>query len=352
MPDISQIVPLSKILVTSTDALLGAEISEEEEIDSVFNELDQLYHPTDYYYNAGEEGAQFVKLSYYRLSALVRKYPTNIRLLRCCAWNGVNYIECSLIWEHFRLSEKELNTVFRDVERKFKTMISFTENVSEKINAKEGLAFVYTFMGRDNDASEIIRDIPDTDRSYTEYCLACKRKDLDRRIYHIKNTFDYVMEEMITTFRQMAKSYSIMGEKKREYAIKVFNKYAQFIRTMRGTIDSSMFYREMIWVYKYLAVEYIRSGNFEDALSNIEIVTRLCEESYTDVLRFDESNQDITVFSGKNISNTEKSSDSDKFKEKLLIHLRECWHECDDKENNPIVTSHRYKKCVERIESL
>ena len=132
----------------------------------------------------------------------------------------------------------------------------------------------------------------------------------------------------------------------------MFNKYAQFIRTMRGTIDSSMFYREMIWVYKYLAVEYIRSGNFEDALSNIEIVTRLCEESYTDVLRFDESNQDITVFSGKNISNTEKSSDSDKFKEKLLIHLRECWHECDDKENNPIVTSHRYKKCVERIESL
>ena len=88
MPDISQIVPLSKILGTSTDFLLGLNESEKDEIDAMWKRIDEGLEPR----SENLRGCDLIRLNYESVRELVKKYPMNIQLVHAAAYYGLKHL--------------------------------------------------------------------------------------------------------------------------------------------------------------------------------------------------------------------------------------------------------------------
>lgn len=94
MPDIVQIVPLAKILGTTTDMLLGMEASENDDIDAFNAEMEEFWDKTSF--NNPREGERYedkIFETYKKCRELYKRYPTNFELALRCSSFGVEALE-------------------------------------------------------------------------------------------------------------------------------------------------------------------------------------------------------------------------------------------------------------------
>ena len=75
MPDISQIVPLAKILETSTDAILGMIGDEEDDIAKTMHEIDEIRNGARNNQSFGNRDCDKSLRCFEVLEAFVNKYP-------------------------------------------------------------------------------------------------------------------------------------------------------------------------------------------------------------------------------------------------------------------------------------
>ena len=112
MPDISQIVPLAKVLGTTTDILLGMENSEDEAVETVLTEVRNIWNNAKINNSVvGTRNCDYRKAVYEKLREIVRKYPTNLRLLEAYTNNGVSYLKNIVVHHFFEVPEKEIRGV-------------------------------------------------------------------------------------------------------------------------------------------------------------------------------------------------------------------------------------------------
>ena len=105
--------------------------------------------------------------------------------------------------------------------------------------------------------------------------------------------------------------------------------------------------------------EYLRDGDIDNALTYFEKLIDTCESFYKHLrgeIRPDDlekhfwSNSDYIIVRMKYTD--EVKNDPEKIKENFRYHLNFSIEELGDKENNPMVTSERYKKAIERFNAL
>ena len=135
MPDISQIVPLAKILGTSCDVLLGMENSEEEMVKEALNEVKHLWCTPGRHRKEDE-----AKEGYEKLKASLRKFPTNCELLYACSNHALSYLKHCILYHSAEVKEKETEAILRDIEKMVNTVLTYSDRIDEKIDAKTILA--------------------------------------------------------------------------------------------------------------------------------------------------------------------------------------------------------------------
>ncbi len=356
MPDISQIVPLAKVLGTSTDILLGMEASEEEMVEEALAEVRKIWN------NArindaviGTRGCDYTKAVYEKLREVVRKYPTNLRLLEACTNNGVRYLKSVVVYHFFDLNEKELHNIYVELERMINTRLSFESELSKKASCKQLLATLHSIMGNKERAAAEAEQLPREYKYYAQVGIAMNTGDQTERLRAAKRLFYYSARELLYSFDHLGGAYSALGAPERENAIKVFRKFFDAADFLEDCIDAEHIYYFKIWINKCITIQYIRAGDYDKALSYIERMADCCEAFWNLCIKESDDSGNIPLYI-EHDSQENTMHLGTYTKEELIRYFKcqliESWGELGDKDNNPIVTSERYKRCFEKVGSL
>jgi transcriptional regulator with XRE-family HTH domain len=183
LPDISQIVPLARVLGVSTDVLFGiSDVDDDAETEKILNGLRNEYKElfSDYYgkfvyTNANKWEVTFEKHYNSSCNAL-KQYPNSIKLLMYCLEYGVDAL-FETDWDDL---EKK-NEIFNECIRQANLIINYGKDVNEIIFAHNKLAYLYTWAKNNEKATEHINKLP-------KDCVMLKGIVLTRTIYAKRNT--------------------------------------------------------------------------------------------------------------------------------------------------------------------
>lgn len=150
MPDISQIIPLARVLGVSTDILFGISgINEENEVERIIYEL-----------HLQNKNLEIDDLERYRqLTEALKQYPNNFSLLYNCFVNG-----CFILQGDCRekLSEEEQRSIYNECIRQSDVIISYCPNTDIVINTKRELIELLSTKGEQGKALALIKELPNS----------------------------------------------------------------------------------------------------------------------------------------------------------------------------------------------
>ncbi|MBE6714044.1 MAG: helix-turn-helix transcriptional regulator [Ruminococcaceae bacterium] len=351
MPDVSQIVPLAKLLSVSTDMLLGMELPEEETIQEAYREIWDMWHSSSLGIDPAmaKKRWDFQKASYEKLKRLAKKYPENSHLLFECALWVVKYLnETYRICEH---DPKEINTLCTDAIKLLLAVLEKEKDVNFISEVKVLLSQLYAHMGDREKAFEITKDLPYPDQLSCRYKQAVIFSDHDMQANIARDRFEFGFHSANIGFGSLYTAYSILGGDERKTAIKIKKKHIALIQLYKGTVPDFLYHYHLCEAYGRLAIEYLRDSRFELCLDNIELVCDNCCAIAKLVL--DKGNSSgkntyrnhngiaIALFGGKTDRKTVVTV--------LGNYITECQKECADQVSNPIVNSARYQSCISRL---
>ena len=110
-------------------------------------------------------------------------------------------------------------------------------------------------------------------------------------------------------------------------------------------------------INKCITIQYIRAGEYDKALYYIERMTDCCETFWDLCIKESDDTGTIPLYIEIDLGSQEGTRPLKTCTREALIKYFECqliesWGELGDKENNPIVTSERYKKCFGRVSNF
>ncbi len=354
MPDISQIVPLARVLGTTTDILLGMEISEEDAVNDILEEGENiiLSHGVNVLRLGVEDDAVYYEKAYKALLEYTKKYPYNSKLLLRCADYGKVYLY-NCIRRHYPITEEELSDLYKDLKRMLTTIIDFGDDLAYKVGAKRYLAMVYAYMGNEREAYAVARELPKQYKIPCQFGIAKAFDDHEKKRKYAKLRYQSGVSEFTCSIMTLYESYTVLGKDQREKALEVLETALAFWETVHGTVDEEYYLQNKIVYLKRMAMEYLRDANFERCLDCIDMITDSLVSLYnviTDTASFEYS--ESFRIDGVNDKTFGEKPEKKDIIEGLTWTLKECYAECGDRENNPIVKSERFKECIERIKSL
>ncbi len=355
MPDISQIVPLARLLGTTTDILLGMEISEDEAVNDILEEGERLvisHGVNALTLGVGNDGDYF-KAAYLKLFEKTKKYPYNSKLLIRCADYGLIYLR-NCVRRKYPITEDDLNNLYKDIKRMLTTVIDFGDDIECVVSAKQFLTEVYACMGNESGAYEVVNELPRKYKLPSQFRVAKILNDHEKKKEFGKLIYENGFWDFTCSCMTLYESYTVLGKPEREKALEVLEVALAFLETVHGTIDEEYYLQDKIIYLKRMAMEYLRDGDFERCLDCIETITDSLERLYfvvTEPYTVDYSGT-FKTFSAHGKKSFGENPQKKDIIDGLMWTLKECYAECGDRENNPIVTSERYKNCVNRIMAL
>ncbi len=355
MPDISQIVPLAKVLGVTTDSILGMGGSEENDIAEVRQMADDMWKEGWDNQTVGKRGCDKIKKEYLALRELVRKYPLNYGIALNCAWRGAAYLQFAVRDKYFELTDGEVQSLFTELERILTSVVNYDRDISRQIGAHRCLCEIYSLTGDYDKADSEADLLPEDEKLKAQHRIAILKKDYDARISAARQMFVSGVYEILWKVCLVGSAYSVVGAPMRENAISVWEFMVTLCDAFSDAGDAitvSEFRRDAITV---LAKEYLRSGDTEKVIDYAEMLTAADEAEYALYKKLADGGLELEktrekLLGSKNHELT--GTDLAKIKDGYLWDLVACYDECGDKTGNPVVTSPRFKALVKRLEEM
>ncbi len=347
LPDIIQIVPLADVLDVSTDAILGADSNMEKNVASALSAVEEKWRGriNDQSTDSTRFHYRFDKFNAYR--ELLRRYPMNHEIAKKGAHcgSGILFARGRGLPEIEGLS---IQSVLRDTERMCRAVINYDDDISHKAEAKMILAESMYFAGDYDKAEDELAGLPHNYVNMARCSFAVFSGDGDARLECAKNYFGNSLATFLFSLREMADCYSALGVAYKEKTYKACRDLVDFCDRFSDFCDKRELLQFRRIGYLLTAQNKVREGDFDGALDAIEVLTDLvieyknaCKEGAGDAnsIYYDSVDED-EWFAGESAKNY--------FDDTLMWAVSDF----DDRENNPVVTSERYKACVARIEKL
>ena len=355
MPDIVQIVPLAKELGATTDMLLGMDTSETDDVEAFDIEMEEFWDKTSWNNpNEGERYEDKIFETYKKCRELYRRYPTNFDLTLRCSYFGVQTLETALVYHRLVLDERDVKSVMIETERMLKSVINYDIRLDKKIEAKKMLISLYCFFGEYDKAYAECDSLGYTDALEAKEDIAKIRdeeEDREDMITFAKEMLAVRISELYNAFYDLGRAYSVFGHPKRGEAISVYEKADRVFEAVGKDVAPRTRIYAANSMYMLLAKEYIREGDVDRCLDYVEKVTETCIDYFNDYKKYLTDGIPDTVFhTGEEPGKKEAAefvSLLEKEKRDLMWMIVACWEECGS-EDNPVTSSDRYKKCMEK----
>lgn len=356
MPDIIQIVPLSKILDVSLDALLGVVSDEQAEIDRFFSMERSIRKKKINNQKIGERNCDRWKEIYETLRETVHRFPYNYEVSLRCGHAGVNYYKSAVFQNCFDLSEKEQKEIYKDIEKMLMNIISHDNSVGRIVSAKKHLIRMYCISGYYSKAELEAETLDYYEGLWAQYEVAhCKYDYSEMQRISKKRLFITMLDYLWNVFF-VANDYSITGAEKRAEAIVVWEKLIENCKLLHGTMANEPLCNVESQTVIRLAKDHLRNGDYDKCLDCAEYLVELFEENYDFYKKLKAGDESVydNIFTETDPAYKDDmvAMDLDDLKRSYKMLLCDCWNDFADKENNPVVTNARYKVLVEKIENL
>ncbi len=349
LPDIVQIIPLADVLDVSCDAILGADANMERNIKEAYDAVEEKWKDGINDQSPDRTGLHRTYDYFVASRDLFRRYPMNFEVAMNGAKRG-GWLLGHLRYDFPEIEGFDAKSVMRDVERMCRAIINYDDDIGEKTEAKSRLAIAYHTVGEFEKEKEEMKGLPEADRHHVKYASTRFRGENEERVAAAKAGFSYICGEFLFWLRAIADAYSAAA--KRTEAIEASRNLISFCEKFTDLCDV----RELLYLkgigYILIAQNEIRNGNYDASLDAIESMTEANLEYYeacraaasgskkTETIYYD------AVTSAAWWDHIEYIAD---FVKRQLV-----WAVSDfaDKTGNPVVTSERYKKCLERVEGI
>lgn len=354
MPDISQIVPLAKTLGTTTDAILGMGGNEADEIQEIDRYISKLLEGGYDNQSDDRRKCDINKKYYDRLRSFVDKYPLNYEMMLECSIIGYNVIHGEIIDNLYGFSDKELSRICTDIIRMLNTILGYDSHLGRKRKAKSTLICVWAVMGSIDKAILECEDIDEDERNINLYKISMLANDHESRLKYGKICFENSFKATIRSMYWLTGAHSVIGEPNRDNAIEVWEKFISLIEFSDTVFPKSYNIWHKRFAFIGLGKEYLRRGDFDRVIDCAEFLSDICCEafSYMSDLSLGIINEKEGLYSLESQAQNPEEIDLQKLKESFIWDFVKLYDECDDAENNPIVTDPRFIAARQRVEAL
>lgn len=357
MPDIVQIVPLAKILGTTTDMLLGMEASENDDIDAFNAEMEEFWDKTSF--NNPREGERYedkIFETYKKCRELYKRYPTNFELALRCSSFGVEALEMVHKYHRLTLDEKDEKAVKVECERMLRSVINYDAKLGEKISAKKLLINLYCCTNEWEKAERELDDLDEREALNAKLIVAHARDEQEDRedtIVFAKEMLENSAWDLYNALYTLGRAYSIFGKPKRPEATKVWEKTLEIFSSLGDASDKFITTRVELTINMLLAKEYIRESDVDRCLDYTEKVVEKCIEFFNLVKEPCVKKDTENVFLSPSEPPAERENDLadvlEKCKRDLMWWIVACWEECGS-DDNPVTRTDRYKALMDKYE--
>lgn len=148
MPDISQIVPIASVFGVSIEVLFGVFGTDHyEEINRIIDEAEEPLK------SDGSFASQ--EKCYYALLEALKRYPSNIGLLKSTLGHG-----CNIAMDYRCKNDSRTDETFRECVREAEMIINYSKDVSAIMSAHMWLVRLYCSFGKFDQAKEHAMQFP------------------------------------------------------------------------------------------------------------------------------------------------------------------------------------------------
>lgn len=264
IPDISQIVPLARVLEVSTDCLLGME---ETEQDAVFAELKSRVGTFDTFaFDFAREGMDTKNL--YEISvSYFEEHPTFPMIAYYCLRGLAQMITENPDW-------RDKASLIAEGER-YANCISRFETAPDRLfRAYYVLARIYRALNEPVKAEDVMAQIPEVygDRVYFEAEVAMADGDYETALQKCRESFSTKARFMSRCIR-MASQIHHTWDKGNNERVVIYNEY--MLNVLNALMSGSDFlpmrqtYQKYLILYA-LVTEYLLLGKADDAFKRME----------------------------------------------------------------------------------
>lgn len=340
-PDISLLVPLSTVLGISTDTLLGKTENGADELKKIG--MDIYSDPS---YVSGNKDFEFYK----KALEFSNSYPYDeqITLALLNAATG-------MVWrcknDHMGFSDDEANEFFDVAERSKEKVMKSDLPLLKKCEAQCNFTEACYLMGyKEKTKREIDKYAEDGwFRANIENIIADYKKntpeELQERLNCQRKVTAYEIDTMLRDCILTVDKMSALGDDYAEKAIETGEKLLQIVDSFKGVSSEYVLIWTRLQVMRIMGQKYIVLGDVENALLVVEKIADYCDR----LIEYNKEKKKDFLFDVDGVCKWGNSEPEEKIRERLVwwfLNFRDIY---DDKENNPIVSSPRYKAAVERI---
>ncbi len=234
MPDISQVVPLAKVLGTSVDAILGMYGDESDDLAELYRDLEEICGGEFDTHSMDPKLCETEMKCFERLEEFVHKYPLNYRVMLQYGWFGAR-VASSINKGYFsELSEKSHKAIQISTERALRAVITYDTDYGRKVEAKQKLILLYTSMNDYERAYAECEDLGESDKILAKYRIANNAGDYENRLEYAKEKLCLDFKALTISFSHLCGSYATPIEPSAEKYTELFNTLVQYCKYDNG----------------------------------------------------------------------------------------------------------------------
>ena len=226
-PDITQIVPLAKVLGTSADAILCMYGDESDAEAELCRDLEEICGSEFDIHSMDPKLCDTEMKCFERLEKFVHKYPLNYRVMLQYGSFGAR-VASSINKGYFsELSEKAIKAIQISTERALKAVITYDTDYGRKAEAKQKLILLYTSMNDYERAYAECEGLSERDKILAKYRIANNAGDFDNRLEYAKEKLCLDFKALTISFSHLCGSFHTPIEPSSEKYTELFNTLVQ-----------------------------------------------------------------------------------------------------------------------------
>ncbi|MBQ4510658.1 MAG: helix-turn-helix transcriptional regulator [Clostridia bacterium] len=261
LPDITQIVPLCRVLGVSADELFGIlGTNADEEVEKFIEESESYIGSTEL------DNEEEYDIVYKRCLEQLKLYPNNIKLL-------VYTLSCACIYA-FKCKNngniKEAQETFNEAKREAKLIIQYGKSIHDIMTAHMWLIKLYCRFGMYDEAKKEAEYFPKSS-DYTKGTqlawIYCFENNTDEEIKARCNNFSSIITSLEHELIMLGNAY-----KRKSMYKDALDVYTTFLKTVKAIYKNEEYTPPLHtyqWIYMHIAHCYLELGDTEKAIDSL-----------------------------------------------------------------------------------
>ena len=263
LPDITQIVPLCRVLEISADELFGILGTNADE------EVEKFLKETEAYSNSKVDADDEEKYDnvYKKCLEQLKLYPNNTKLLVYTIGYAYHYA-----FKYGRMGKtKEAKEAFEEIKREANLIIQYSKNVDDIMTAHMWLVRTYCEFQMFEEAKKealFFPKAPDyTEGNQLAWIYWCQ-KDWDSEIKAHCENFANILTSIEHELIMLGNAYR--WKKQYKEALDTYETFIKIVKSTYGNEENTPLLNAWYWIYMNIAHCYLELGDIEKAIDSLE----------------------------------------------------------------------------------